>query len=206
MSAANTLTAADCDNYALPDIDAPEDLNADARPFEDAPPGSHIMEIHDFEIVADESFKIKGEQFILDQIRPKLRVVEGQPHAGASAMDFLPMPTGPMHTMLANRWANFIKRCGFNLPQGKLVPPGFHPKQLIGRRVRVDLQIQTDADGNAKTKRNGEPLIGVKLFGYDYADSKAPATATATATTPKPATATAASKAEKAKAAQDFEL
>lgn len=193
------LTAATCDNYTLPDIDAPEDLNPDARPFEDAPVGSHVMEIHDFEIVADQTFKVKGEQFILDQLRPKMRIIEGQPNAGAGIMDFIPMPTGPMHTMLANRWANFVKRAGFNLPQGKLVPPGFHPKQLIGRRIRVDVEMLTNQDGTPKLKDNGEPRHGVKLFGYDFADAPAPTT------TPKPVTTTKGKSAKPA-GAQDFEL
>lgn len=208
-----TMSAVDCQNYQLPAVAAPADLNPNARPYFDAPAGWHLMEIHDFEVVPDKQFRIKGEQFILDELRPKFRVVDGQPHAGGSAMDFLPMPSGPMPTMLANQWAQFIVRCGFSLPPGLLAPAGFTPAQLIGKRVRVWIEHAKDGDGKLKYKPDGEPRFGVKFFGYDYASNhtadaaaaEAPKSAATPAAKPTPVGAAPRGSTKQA-SAQDFDL
>jgi len=164
-------------NYALPeDIAAPADVDPNSLPFEDAPPGWHEMEITTLKIEPDRTFKNKKEgDCVLDQLQIGFRICEGEPHAGASVMDFMPMPSGPMNTMLANRWVSFLHRCGFDIPAGKLVPQGFKLEQLYGRRVLVCVEWSTDGDGRPKLKKNGvDRQNGVKLFGYD--DPKAKAT------------------------------
>lgn len=208
-----SLTADQSDSYQLPEIAAPEGTNPDVVAYMDAPAGDHLMEIYDFDIFADQTFRIKSEQFILDQLRPKMRIVEGRPHAGAGIMDFLPMPNGPMHVTLANRWTQFLKRCGFDIPQGRLAPAGFHPKQLIGRRLLVKVEHSTGSDGELKYKDNRDPRMGVKFFGYGYAheaDSPTFQAASGAVTVPQNRPATAPPKKSPppvaAAAGADFDL
>lgn len=162
----------ECQDYELPEnVAAPEGFDPDVEAFSDPPIGRHRFVIEGYDVAADHEFRIKGDTYILDQLRPKLRIPAGQPFAGASVMDFLPLPTGAMHQILANKWGQFIKRAGFQLKPGQLKPEGFKLGQIIGREIAADIEQQTDAAGQPKFKANGEPLVGVKFFGYDYPDT-----------------------------------
>lgn len=168
------------DSYKLDNDVAMPGFNPDVTAYEDAPPGKHIMEIVEYGIIPDSEVKYKGTVFILDKLQIKQVVCAGQPHAGASVMDWIPMPSGPINDFYANKWANFITKHGFALPPGKIVPAGFHPKQLIGTKALVTIGQGADQSGQPKVKDNGEPQYEVKLFGYDHVGN-APTAATAAA-------------------------
>ena len=179
-------------DYELPEIAAPENFNPDVSGYVDPPVGKHDFVIAGFQIVPDHEFRIKGETYVLDQLRPQLRIEEGE-FAGASIMDFLPLPTGPMHEILANRWGQFVKRCGFSLKPGQLRPDNFKLQQLIKRKVAALVQIKTDQNGQQAIQSNGQPRMEVAFFGYDYPNGTAPQQPT----TKKPSTTTLPPKGDK---------
>ena len=177
--------------------EAPAGVSADAKSFEQAPPGLHLMEVTDFEVVLDKEFKWKGASCKTAQIRPKLAIVGG-PHDGASAMDFLPMPYAGCTLLpeVANKWVNFIQAFGFELPKiidaatGKprvtaLVPPGFTLQDIIGKRgqVKIVQQMTNDTPPQVKLSNHGEPLTCPAFFGYSRPTNGKPASTTAAPTT-----------------------
>ncbi len=199
----DTYTAEQCVDYEFNPAAAaaPEGFNADSESYRDAPVGDHLMELVDFEVCPEQDFRIKGDTCVLDQLRPKFRIVDGQPDAGATVMDFLPMPSGPMLTLLANRWGHFLKRLGFTLPAGQLLPAGFKLNDLIGKHCLVSVELATDGNGVPKLKNNGRPRMSVAFFGYGFADAKRSATTGPSASstprshkpTPQPVAAAASS-------------
>lgn len=192
------------------DVETPPDFDPDARSFEQAPPGLHIMEVADFKVVPNKEFtcKVDGvrQTFYLTQLRPQLRVAGG-PHDGATANDFLPVPTPgrPIPALYANQWANFIKALGFDLPTGpdgkpKLMPTNFQLQQILKRRAQVKIVTSTDADGRPKLNRQGEPFTEPAFFGYSRVGgngkAKAPAAAAAAPAPRAPAPVAAPSAAD----------
>lgn len=190
------------------DTAAPADFNPNAKGFEAAPVGEHLMEVFDFEIPKDAKrfgAKVDGvsADFYYYQLRPKLRIVSG-PHEGATIMDFIPIPPkeGGMATLHANEWANFIKSIGFDIPDGKLLPAGFNPSQMKGRRCMVKV-VQAMKDGQPTLNKFGEPQTEVKFFGYSRVQSRPAASAPqSTAAPAAPTTAKAAAPAPATKAPQ----
>jgi len=152
---------------------APDDFDPNAKAYVNAPAGDHIMEVdpdpNSYSLETGCECRVKdGPSVVLNKLWVRLRVCEGQPHAGATCLDFVAMPTPRilMPAWYANRWGNFLKALGFVLPAGRLAPPDFNLDQLLGRRALVSLRQQTDNDKQPKFRNDGEPMIGVKLFGY----------------------------------------
>jgi len=175
-------------------------LNPNDTGFETAPAGAYIFKVYDYEIEQDHDFNYKGETFTLHQIRPKMRITPGQPHAGGSAMAFLPMPTPgkAMIPFLANQWANFCKSLGFTIPEGSTDPVPtemrtatiHNPLELIKGRTCAAIIENQIKDGELQVDNSGKPRTGVKLFGFRptaelHTIQHAPTNATATQ--PKPA-------------------
>lgn len=157
----------------------PEGFDPNATGWTDPPPGIHLMKIDDYKVVCDKDFRWKDETFVLNQIRPQFVIPAGQPNAGAKVIDFLPMPT-PGRTWcagLANRWANFLKSLGFDVPATATVPAGFTLPQIMGHTASVTVALQTDRDGNPKLGNSGLQRVEVKFFGYSRPEASAPSTA-----------------------------
>jgi hypothetical protein len=154
----------------------PQGATADASGFLDPPIGYNLYEIADFEIVMKHPHKDSKETYVAAQLRPRLRIPDGQPLAGATIMDFLPMPLAgeTVSTRLMNRWLNFLKAAGFVMPNGPIVvaaPPGFSPVHLKGKRLVAKTQYQTDADKQVMMTPEGSPRLQIAFFGY-YPESR----------------------------------
>jgi hypothetical protein len=155
MPTENVYTQEEAASYSFAQVPPPPaDFDPDAKGTRDCPPGEHIMEVQTFAVEINHTFKWKDQAATLNQLRPILVIPDGQPCAGASVMDFLPLPTPgrTMPTGLANRWANFVRSLGFTLAKDSLIPAEFagHPKPLtllIGRRCIVQVEAQTNSDG-----------------------------------------------------------
>lgn len=171
--------------YQFGGIEVPEGFDPDARGYTEMPVGIHVVYVADAELFSRKEFneRVGGNPmtYILNQIRPRLCIASG-PHAGATMIDFLPMPTPglPIGRMSANRWANFIGAFGFRAPSGALVPPGFSLRSLLGSaesgpwaQVEVVFDVR---NGQPQTRPDGTPQKKVKLFGYSH-----PATTATTA-------------------------
>lgn len=169
----DTLKRDEISNYNPGAVTAPADFDPNAAAYKPAPPGTHLMEFTDAYEMSSAPKELRdrktGATCSLYQLRPKLRVVAGQPHAGAGIMDFIHLPTQgqTMLTWTANAWGNFMRAFGFPLANNPLWPPGFQLDHLIGKRALVTVEQQLDSDRNPKFKDNGEPLYGVKMFGYE---------------------------------------
>lgn len=192
--------------FDLGDGAAPAGVSPDVKAFEQAPPGTWLMQVTDFEVAGLDAngagckeYKWKGQSCWSAQLRPKLAIVGG-PHDGATAMDFLPMPYKgcTLLTEVANQWVNFLQALGFELPKaidaatGKprvtsLVPPGFKLQDIIGKRVQVKIVQQTDQNNAPKLNRQGEPMTEPCFFGYSRPTNGAPPATNS----PKPAATTA---------------
>lgn len=155
-------------------VQAPQGYNPDVSGYENAPVGWNKMVVVDYEIVKNHTWSVKdrstgqSRDYLLNQIRPRLEVAEGQPHAGASCLEFLPLPTPGqnMPTFLANRWGQFLHAMGFTTPEGRLVPQGFKLDQILNRPLMVKVIQQTDGNGNPKRNKQGEIMTGPALFGF----------------------------------------
>jgi hypothetical protein len=163
---AGTIKAAELDNYQFGNETPPQGFDPNAEGWEAPPVGVHLCECFDFEIKPNNVFngpKTFG-QWIGNQLRPKMRVVGGQPHEGTSKMDFLPMPTpgAPMPVELANRWANFINALGFTPPPNSVVPAGLKLHNILGAQCLVEI-VEDTYEGKVQRK--------VKFFGYKRAPS-----------------------------------
>lgn len=190
------------ENLDFGDDAPPEGYDPDAKGYEQAPIGEHLMVVADFAMAdSQQEFKYKGQSYWLNQLRPRLEIVAGQPHAGASIRDMLPMPTRGQNwcAFLANRWAKFLTALGYDVSKA-VVPKGFSIHSIIGKRCRVKVELSVDADGQPREYR-GEVQHRVALFGYEPAGGTPPA-GTATPTAPPKATAPA----QAATADADFEL
>lgn len=171
MSQDTSIPAAEIDNYTFGNDPVPEGYNPDSQGFEDPPVGTHIFELTDFGIVESKEFKGKDfTSWVGNQIRPRLTIPAGQPNAGASILDFLPIPTKdrPMPKALANRWANFVRSLGFQLPSNSLIPPGFSISRdknslLPTPRLRCAVRIEEE-------EYEGKKKIRVAYFGYKRVD------------------------------------
>lgn len=162
--------------YEFADVQAPEDFDPDAKGQLDPTPGKHRMKVRTYEVVPNEIFKWKQEQYILDQLRPVLECTDADKEPGASTMDFIPMPPRGNQqvpaTGLLNRWANFIKSFGFDIPEGKVTPPGFRLDHLKNREAEVDIEYKVNQDTKEVVKKdNGKPRVQVAFFGYSRPDS-----------------------------------
>ncbi len=146
----------------------PEEADPDAQGAIDMPLGFHQVEIHDFVVALHHEWTRKHETYICHQLRPKLRIPEGCPFAGARCQDFIPMPMGDqtITTDMMNLWYNFLRAFGFSVIKGDSAPTGFHPKQLIGANAVVEIVNQVDQDGIPKTWPDGRNKTGVRFFGY----------------------------------------
>jgi hypothetical protein len=157
----NTVKAADIDSYDFGDPVAPEGFDHDARGYADPSPGWHTFIISDFSIRANKNFN--GKDFgtwVGNQLEPRLVIPDGEPEAGASTLDFIPLPTPgqPMPKSLANRWANFLRAFGFQCPPDQLVPQGFRLHNLLnGPRGQCEI-IEDEWEGKKKMKP--------RFFGY----------------------------------------
>jgi hypothetical protein len=154
--------------YKIGDTTAPPGFDPDAKAFAQAPLGDHVMTVDTYDIEPQYQYTVKDVGVvILDQLRPRLEIMEG-PHQGASILDFIPLPTdgAAMPAFLANRFANFVRALGFQIPAGRIAPAGFDLDDIMGRRALVSIVQQLDGQKQPKISRNGEPMHGVKLFGY----------------------------------------
>lgn len=183
MSSEDVKTSEQLANYSLSDdsIVAPDEFDPDRKASFKPSPGWHEMIVKDFTVEINHDTPHKKGNQVLHQLRPFLTVASDQPEAGASLMDFLPMPSKGtvMLPHFANQWGNFIKGCGFELPvdqnTGKklLVPKGFKMGDLLGKRVRVKIEAKTDREGQPVLFR-GEPDMEVAYFGYLSMSEKVP--------------------------------
>lgn len=185
----DTYRPEELDGYNFGDTTAPEGFNPDASGFIDPTPGSHVFEVRGwsdekpaFELKPDQEWKWDGTSHRLNQLRVRFMIPSDQPESGAKTMDFIPVPTPgqAMPTGLANRWANFIKALGFDLPPGKHTPDGFKLSMIAGRRCRIEIEHARDANKQPKFRDNGKPQIQPSFFGYSRVD--------AAGTSPAPAT------------------
>ena len=159
------VKSSELSNYEFGDPVAPEGFDPEAKGFTDMPPGWHKFvipsaEADGFSIKENHLFKNSKEgDWTGNQIRPNLTIVEGQPFAGATKMDFLPLPTigRPMPKHLANQWANFLRSLGFTVPVDKLIPAGFKLSMIHGRSGWVHI-VEDEYDGKKKIK--------VAYYGY----------------------------------------
>lgn len=158
----------DFDEFDVPDIEAGAEFNPDGGGFRDPTPGPHVFFVKDFALKANNNFRLRGETYILHQIRPVLEVAPGQQQAGATIMDFLPMPTPgqEMPSLYLNQWCNFLRGLGFKFPKGRTKPEGFRLDQIIGRKVMAVVEFKLDADKNRVEKPGGGYAVNVKFFGY----------------------------------------
>lgn len=146
--------------YEFGDAMAPEGFDPEAAGYSDPTIGWHPFTIDEFWIEENKVFKGKDfDQYVGTQLRVRLKVPQGQPEAGASVLDFIPMPSPgrPMPRALANRWANFIAAFGFRPPTDKLVPAGFKLHSLIGAQGACEI-IEDEYEGKKRLKP--------KFFGY----------------------------------------
>ncbi len=162
-----TVKSGEMEDYSFGDAAPPTGYDADSGGYENPPPGWHIFELTEFEIKEHNLWKGKDfGEWTGNQIRPHLTVADG-PHKSKTIMDFLPIPTQgrDMPKSLANRWANFIRACGFQAPADRLVPIGFKLHQLIGAKCRAEIVKDTYED---------KDRIKVKFFGYNPIKDDAP--------------------------------
>jgi hypothetical protein len=190
----NVIKASELDTYDFGDPVAPEGFDPEARGYSDPSPGWHVFELRDFSIRQNKVYTVKGEQWAGNQLEPRFVIPEGEEEAGASVLDFLPLPGNGMLTMLANRWANFVRGMGIQLPPGKLIPAGFQLSDLLNgndpahptrpfRRVAAEVILD---------EYEGKKRLKIKLFGYkpmsEYRPTGAPPPASAAAGAPKKGT------------------
>lgn len=156
------------------DASPPEGFDRNAEGWKDMPAGTHEVglmfgengtSVHD-----NTTFKVRDQgEFLLNQLRPKLRIVKG-PHAGATILDFLPMPTPGvvMPATLANRWANFARSWGDDIAPGAMVPPGFALTEVYfgSRTCLIEVGFDLDENKQQKLTKSGTPQMRVKFFGY----------------------------------------
>lgn len=177
------LKSTDIISYEFGNTAAPEGFNPNATGYRDIPPGKHEVEVQDYKLHLNQ--ELKGAKpdtntYILHQLCVRLVIPAGHQDAGASALDFLPAPPQQGQTwpaLQANRWANFVRSLGFDLPQGQTVPAemvaasraGRNPfEPLKGRRCMVTTCFKLDRDTKQPMLQdNGLPQIHVKYFGYE---------------------------------------
>jgi len=163
-------SAADlAERYDFSGCQTPEGFDPHASGYRDCPVGLHIMRVDlaASKMMPNQEFKDDQQSYVLNQFRPALRVVGGR-FDGASAMDFLPMPTkgAIMSQKLANKWANFIRAFGFEPTTECLTPSDFTLTELAKRTAQVDIRIQVDRDKQPKKHPDGRPMLGPAWFGY----------------------------------------
>lgn len=169
-------------SYQFGDATAPEGFDPDVKGWRDPTPGEHIVKVVDYQVRTGKETNVRIRQgsdermtVVHNQLEPRLQCDDDDTEAGATVIDFIPMPTPGVQlpALLANQWGQFIKSLGFDLPDGKLVPPGFSLENLIGRRCRAMVETQTTRDGETKLKKDGTPRVGIKMFGYSSLDKPA---------------------------------
>lgn len=165
----NVRNRNELEGYDFGNVAPPTGYDSDASGFVDLPPGYHVVEVYDYDVEQNKDYRDENQNVVyLNQLRPKLRAPSGTPFAGATAMDFLALPTpgAQMPKLWANRWANFVRALGFQMPKTALVPEGFQLEDIIGKRCKVQIVQQTDKNDQPKLKADGTPQFGVRLFGY----------------------------------------
>ena len=171
---------------------APADTNPDRQAQRDLPPGDLRLVVKDFKVKPNHQFSWDKRYYVLHQFRPILCGPDGLPYAGASIMDFLPLPTPGQEWCagLAERWINFIRSLGFDVPKGHAVPAGFQLPQVVGRECLATIQYQVQ-NKVVKTKDDGSPYTQVKMFSYARVPAGWVYTPSGLATPPAPAPAPA---------------
>ena len=165
------IKASEIEGYEFGNAAAPEGFDPEAHGYSDPTPGWHTFEITDFGIRENKSWN--GKDFGAwtgNQLEPRLAIPKGQPEAGASVLDFIPMPTQgrPMPKSLANRWANFLTAFGFRPPADSLVPKGFKLHSLIGARGQAEIELD-EYEGKKKLRPK---FFGYKSLGANGVDGK----------------------------------
>jgi len=154
----------------------PDGFDPNAEGWRQIPEGLHevgmILGDNGTSVHSNHTFKLRNVgEFCLNQLRPKLRVVSGQ-HAGATIMDFLPMPTPeaslPWPKELANVWANFARAWGGDILAGMTTPLGFALTEAYFASRTCIIKVVPDFDEHKarKTTKGGEPQNRVAFFGY----------------------------------------
>ena len=152
----------------------PDGFDPNSEGWRQIPEGLHEVDLVFGEkgtsVFSNHTFKVRNVgEFCLNQLRPRLRVVSGA-HAGATIMDFLPMPTPEVDwpKELANVWANFARSWGGDIPAGMTTPPGFALTEAYFANRTCIIKVVSDFDELKirKTTRGGEPQNRVAFFGY----------------------------------------
>lgn len=179
MSKQNAISVNDLPDqeYVLPGeiTSAPTGFDPDAAGTVEQPSvGWHRARIVDMEIVDQYEWTWKGESGVGVQIQPIFEVVGG-PEAGNRIRTFLPMPGDQQHLPIGriNQWGHFIKRLGFALPPGRIMPESFKLRQMIGRECMINVVHPNDAEGNPKMFK-GRPQHDIDLFGFDWVPETIP--------------------------------
>ena len=149
----------------------PEGTDPDATGYLDPPIGFHLFDVEGGTMHTNHEFRDGQETYYANQFRPKLVIPKGQPHAGCSMMDFLPLPLEgqTVSARLMNRWLNFMRGCGYIVPKGASAPTGFSLVEFgrkPSRQVVADIRYDVDQSGNRKLKDDGTPRVKVAFFGY----------------------------------------
>lgn len=186
------LSSNQIDSFPFGDEAPPAGFDPNAKGYENIEkPGNYVLEVDDFKICPNHPFRYKDENkveqtWVGHQLRPMLVIPDGSPQAGASIMDFLPIPTkgaAPMPPQLANRWANFLRGCGFKVPQSAYIPPGFKIHDILKKRTGVRIEMRDTDKG---------PRASIKYMGYETVEeslARTTSTAAPVPTTNKPAAA-----------------
>jgi hypothetical protein len=180
MSSEEVFDSTQAESYQFGEKKAPKGFDPDIMGWRDPSVGLHLLRFDDFNVRTSKEFRIKDratgeyQTIVANQLEPRLVCADGDPDAGASVIDFIPLPGNyDLPVRLANQWGQFLKSFGFDLPDGELVPSADFKLSDMKNRVCVgDIAKQVDADGNIKQKRDGTDRVGVKMFGYSRPDPK----------------------------------
>lgn len=143
----------------------PPDFDPNAQGGGDSlPAGWHRCGVKSFSITQNRTLNYKGTSWVGNQLNVVLECDSGK-FEGCVIFDFLPMPTANApftSAWFANRWANFMKAIGYDLPPDSLFPKsGFALKQLLPQNGAKQAWVRViDETYEGKTKQK------VQLFGY----------------------------------------
>lgn len=180
MSTENdVIWSSNLENIDFGSGEAPAGFDPNAG-FRDLPEGRHTVRLLDYGFSAD--LERQNHRDIPGGFWVGRKITVRMGNDAGSIVDYLPCPTpeSPMPVPMANRWANFLRSWGFDIPPDRVIPAGFHHSQLRNTPglAQIDVVVE-EYEGKRRHK--------VKYMSYQRAPKgTAPGVVSASSAKPAP--------------------